>query len=100
MVSLFNFIEWGEGDDNIAINRHQPLHGAVRARGRNGAEQGKKNLLPGKWSVSSISSSGVRVTTPEPLTDINISMKQSELEGVMARSRGSSCSDHQGALGN
>ncbi|GIX94337.1 hypothetical protein CEXT_486811 [Caerostris extrusa] len=40
MVSLFNFVGWGEG------------------------------------------------TIPEPLTDINISMKQSELEGVMARSRG------------
>ncbi|GIY89699.1 hypothetical protein CDAR_51921 [Caerostris darwini] len=38
MVSLFNFVEWGEGDDTRAINTHQNLREAVRRR--NGAEQG------------------------------------------------------------
>ncbi|GIY89697.1 hypothetical protein CDAR_51901 [Caerostris darwini] len=40
MVSLFNFLERSEGDDTRTIKRRQHLHEAVRARGRNGAEQG------------------------------------------------------------
>ncbi|GIY47420.1 hypothetical protein CDAR_177271 [Caerostris darwini] len=89
MVRRFNFVEWDGGDYTRAINRHQHLHEAVRARRRNGAGQGKRKSSPGINGQSlQCRRVEVRATIPEPLTDIDLSMKQSELEGVMARSRG------------